>query len=120
MNKMFCLAGILVLSMGNAVASVHNITCTEQQYRFIDPLTLKSTIYKGGTVYRFYNGDLFISSKDKAEYKYNKVVETEYLRRYVSGHKTILFDADKFTDVVIVHVADKLEVRVSHAKCDRG
>ena len=119
MNQMFCLAGILVLLMGNAIASVPNITCTEQQYRFIDPLTLKSTIYKGGTVYRFYNGDLFLSSKDKAEYKYNKVVETEYLR-YASGHKTILFDTNKFTDVVIVHAADKLEVRVSHAKCDRG
>lgn len=49
MNKMFCLVGILVLSIGNAIASVPNITCTEQQYRFIDPLTLKSTIYKGGT-----------------------------------------------------------------------
>ena len=120
MNQMFCLAGILVLSMGDAIASIPNITCTEQQYRFIDPLTLKSTIHKGGTVYRFYNGDLFLSSKDKVEYKYNNVVETEEYLRYVSGHKTILFDTDKFTDVVIVHAANKHEVRVFRAKCDRG
>ena len=104
--------------MSNAIASVPNITCTEQQHRFINPLTLESTIHNWVTVYRFYNGDLFISSKDRAEYKYNKVDETEYLR-YVSGHKTILFTTNKFTDAIIVHTADKLEVRVSHNKCDR-
>src|SRR5262245_10103388 len=73
-------------------------------------------------VYRFANGELFISSPDRAEYRYGKVVEMEPWR-WASGYKTIISSsfavAPGMESYTVVH-SDIAEIRVGTLLCSRS
>ena len=98
-------------------ASVPDLLCQELKVVLVNPVTLRSTELKDTrTLYRFKAGDLFLSTPDRSEYRYNNVQQQEPLR-YSSGHKTLLFEAD-FRRGTFVHVYTD-EVRISHVSCNR-
>jgi hypothetical protein len=68
------------------------------------------------TLYRFKAGDLYLSSPERSEYHYNKVVQQEP-GRFSAGHKTLLFEGD-FKRATFVHVYTD-EIRISHVSCNR-
>jgi hypothetical protein len=74
------------------------------------------------TVYRFASGDLFISSPDRSEYRYGKVVEVETWR-WLSGYKTIISTnlavVPGMTSYTMVH-SDVAEVRVGTLLCSKS
>ena len=84
----------LVLLLAGPVATgaegLPNLLCRGDQVVDIDHSRLTTTKYASTALYRFTNGKLYISSKDRDEYLYNDVREVEP-GRYVSAHKTIYF-----------------------------
>jgi hypothetical protein len=79
-------------------------------------LTVKE--YESRTLYRLKSGNLYLSSPDRTEYLYNKVIEVEPMR-YASGHKTLQFESADFRTAILVH-SYRDEVRVSRANCTRA
>lgn len=70
-------------------------------------------------VYRFANGNLFISSPERAEYRYGKVVEVEPWR-WTSGYKTFISAPSAIVpgtqSFTMVH-SDIAEIRVATLVC---
>ncbi len=99
----------------SAVAELPDLVCQELKVVHVDPRTLRSTEYESRALYRIKSGKLFLSSPERSEYFYNAITEIEP-SRFVSGHKTIIFEDSKFERVIFAHVYND-EVRVSRAKC---
>ena len=107
----------LALIPGSAIASLPDLVCQELKVVHVDPRTLKGREYETRVLYSFKSGKLFLSSPERSEYLYNTVTEVEPFR-FVSGHKTIIFEDSKFERVIFVHAYND-EVRVSRANCTR-
>lgn len=96
-------------------AAVPDLVCQELRVIRVDPQSLGVREFESRTLYRFRSGNLYLSSPDRTEYLYNKVVEVEPMR-YVSGHKTLQFESADFATAIFVH-SYRDEVRVSRATC---
>ena len=111
------LAIALMVMAPTVYASVPDLICRELRVVLVNPGTLRTTELKDTrTLYRFKAGDLYLSTPDRSEYRYNKVEQQEP-SRYSSGHKTLLFEAD-FRRGTFVHVYTD-EIRVSQVSCNR-
>ena len=111
----------LVMTLWFGIASsapIPDLVCQELHVIHVDPRTLRTQEYESGTIYRFKSEQLYLSSPDRAEYLYNNVVEIEPMR-YLSGHKTLQFEAADFRTAIFVH-SYRDEVRVSRARCTRS
>jgi hypothetical protein len=96
---------------------VPDLVCQELRVIHVDPRSLRVQESESRTLYRFSAGKLYLSSPDRTEYLYNKVIEVGPMR-YVSGHKTLQFDSADFGTVIVVH-SYRDEVRVSRANCTK-
>lgn len=106
-----------MLMASKSLAAIPDLLCQELKVALLDPVTLRTTeVNESRTLYRFKAGDLFLSSPQVKEYRYNQVVQQEPLRFSV-GHKTLLFKSN-FLRATFVHVYID-EVRVSHVSCNR-
>jgi hypothetical protein len=110
---------LLVLSLfsASAIAELPDLICQELKVMHVDPRNLHSKEYESQTLYRFKSSKLFLSSPERSEYLYNSIIEIEP-SRFVSGHKTIIFEGSKFEQVIFVHTHDD-EIEISRAKCTR-
>ncbi len=115
--KQIALALTFFLVPSIVVAGIPDLVCQQLRVAHVDPQTLKSSEYDSRDRYRFKSGKLFLSSPERTEYLYGSVTESEPMR-FVSGHKTILFEDEKLEHAVFVHVY-KDEVRVSRSSCTR-
>jgi len=106
-----------VTTMAAQAAQIPDLTCRESKFRFVDPKTLETRELPSSNSYRTKNGNLYVSSAERAEYLYNSIQETEP-SRYVSGHKTIavIQDQSGIFKMQITH-SYKDEVRISVAAC---
>mgnify|MGYP004235098269 CR=1 FL=1 len=79
-----------------------DLVCTsESEFQFFNT-SLDSRVVENGTLYRFSKGSLYLSSESREEYLYGELEEMEYLR-YVTGHKTIIFNDSSFLRAVTSH-----------------
>lgn len=104
-----------------AQAAVPNMTCHAHLETQISPITLDGTTSTPREVYRFSNGDLYISRPDRAEYRYGKVVEVEP-GRFASGHKTLILSFPPpvpGTERLLMVHSDVIEIRVAVFACSR-
>ena len=116
--KRLALFFIATYFSGNGhAASIPDLVCQELKVVFVDPKSLATRSYDSRTIYRFKSGDLFLSSPDRVEYRYNEVTQVEPMR-FMSGHKTLIFESDDYSSVVFVHTFGD-EIRVSRATCNR-
>lgn len=65
--------------------------------------------------YHFLNGKLYMRNGDGPEDYYNDLTEADPLK-YSSGDKTILFDNEKKTGALIIHI-NLIEVYMARVKC---
>ncbi len=72
---------------------------------------------KAKSLYKFKNGELFLSSPEREEYLYGKVAEIE-VGRYQSGYKTIVFPGKNFTVATVSH-HDQTSVVISKLQCSK-
>jgi len=115
------IAGAIVAMACPAVAAVPNMTCHAHLETQISPITLDGTTSTPREVYRFANGDLFISRPDRAEYRYGKVVEVEP-GRFTSGHKTLVLSFPPpvaGTERLLIVHSDVIDIRVTVFACSR-
>jgi hypothetical protein len=111
------IAVLLTLVPVQVAAALPELLCQELRVALLDPVSLRTTeVKESRTLYRFAGGDLYLSNPQVKEYRYNKVVEQER-RRFIAGHKTLLFD-EELSRATFVHVYTD-EVRVSHVSCNR-
>ncbi len=104
-----------------ALAAVPDMTCHAYLETQISPVTLDGTLNSPREVYRFRNGDLFISRPDRAEYRYNQVTEVEP-GRYTSGHKTLILTFPPpipGTERLLMVHSDVIDIRVTVFACTR-
>ena len=108
---------VAITSVAAQATQIPNLICRESIVRFVDPKSLETKEFPSSTIYRTKDGNLYISSADRAEYLYNSIQESEP-SRYVSGHKTIQLIRDQSGKInaQITH-SYKDEVRVSVAIC---
>ena len=92
-----------------------DIVCSSESEVTVFNANLDNHSLEIETLYRFSNGSLYLSTESREEYLYGELEETEYLR-YVTGHKTIIFDDSSFLKAVSSHF-DKLETRVTKLRC---
>jgi hypothetical protein len=111
-----CYVVALLLGATNSWADVPDLICQETIEVSINPLNLKASELRNGTLYRFKAGKLFLSGAGRAEYFYNTVTDGE-LGRYRAGHKTLLFEND-FADATFVH-AHISDIRITRVSCSR-
>ena len=117
MNTKIKLALIFALMHCSVHAQkLSEIICSQEAVLWVDPTTLKEKNITPDQTYRFriINKELFIFSEDQLEYKYNKIKEIEKYR-FVSGHKTLLFNQD-YTSLISSHLYYD-EIRISKFKC---
>jgi hypothetical protein len=111
---------LLILSAGKAYSqSVPDMVCHQLKIVNINPqsFTVKKTEtdnIKEMDLYKISGGELFISSPNRKEYKYNKLVEIDKLR-YYAGHKTLLFTQD-YSGLITTHTYDD-EIRIGKFRC---
>lgn len=111
---------VMLSSVGNIWAQkIPNLLCQTQFTLHINPITfavrrVEPSSAQGIDVYRIENDELYISSLDKNEYRYNKLNEAEKFRFY-GGHKTILFERD-YKYAISTHTYDD-DIRVLKLKC---
>jgi len=110
---------IFALPLAAHAERIPDLICREIGVRDIDPKTLQVRQYESSTTYRFANGSLYLSNKDRDEYLYGSVLETEP-GRYSVGHKTI-YVASHGSDPITIQLTHVYthEVRVSLAKCTK-
>ncbi len=114
-------AAILLISIVSGAAcagDLPSLVCTESKTVQVDPKAFVAQQIESTTIYKFKSGELYLAPIDRSEYLYNKVEETEP-GRYVSGHKTIIFDDAHpvtFTSALVVHSNDQ-EVRITRVRC---
>jgi hypothetical protein len=101
-----------------AGAALPDLVCQELRVIQVDPRSLRVQESESRTLYRFKSGNLYLSSPERAEYLYNKVIEVEPMR-YVSGHKTLQFESADFRTAIFVH-SYRDEIRVSRASCTKA
>ena len=107
----------LAVTAASSWAAVPDLLCQELKVVLVNPVTLRTAeVKESRTLYRFKAGDLYLSSPDLSEYRYNKVMQEEPTR-YSAGHKTMLFEND-FKRATFVHVYTD-EIRISHVSCNR-
>lgn len=114
-------AAVTVALACPAIAAVPDMTCHAQIETQISPITLDGKLGTPREVYRFSNGDLFISRPDRGEYRYNKVTEVEP-GRYTSGHKTLILSFPPpipGTERLLVVHSDVIDIRVTVFACTR-
>lgn len=104
-------------SLNAATTDLPDLICHLSDTVQINPRNNNVVRYESRDVYRIHSGQLYISSPDRTEYRYNTISKVEH-GRFVSGHKTIQFDAYKtsFNVVTFVHVNFD-EVRLSRGTC---
>ena len=111
---------MLMLNFSHAWAQkIPNMLCTSQFVVHINPTTFatrrnESSNTQGIDLYRIENEELYISSAERNEYRYNKLTEIEKFR-FVSGHKTILFDKE-YKTAISTHTYDD-EIKVLKFRC---
>ena len=99
------LLSLLCLRIMAQAQPIPDLVCRGDEVVYIDHSNLTTLKYPSTDTYRFANGKLYLSSKEREEYLYNDVREVE-LGRYTSAHMTIHFagvgDA-RFRKVTAVH-----------------
>ncbi len=68
-------------------------------------------------LYKFKNGQLFLSGPAREEYLYGKVTEYEF-GRYLSGYKSIVFSGKDFKAATVSH-HDQTSVVISKLHCSK-
>lgn len=111
------LAGLLAVCISASAKAIPDLICREGHVVQVDPKTLKTSEYDSTTIYRFKAGGLYVIPRDRKEYLYNSVSEVSLLR-YVSAHKTILFEDMDFRSAILVHSYID-NVTTSRAVCDK-
>jgi hypothetical protein len=111
---------MLMFALNQAWAQkIPNMLCTSQFVVHVNPITfaarrVESSNAHGTDLYRIENQELYISSNERNEYFYNKLTEVEKFR-FISGHKTMLFDKD-YKTAISTHTYDD-EIRVLKLRC---
>ena len=111
---------LVLLGFSHAWAQkIPNMLCTSQYIVHVNPVTfavrrVEASNTQGIDLYRIENEELYISSAERNEYRYNKLTEIEK-HRFYSGHKTLLFDKD-YKTVISTHTYDD-EIRVLKLRC---
>ena len=114
------LFALMMLNLSSAWAQkIPNMLCTSQFVLHINPITFaarraESSNAQGIDLYRIEKDELYISSAERNEYRYNKLTEIEKFR-FFSGHKTLLFDKD-YKTAISTHTYDD-EIRVLKFRC---
>ena len=116
--RQLCFLAFVLWLQSAANAAVPDLVCQELRVVQVDPRSLKVQEHESRTLYRFKSGHLYLSSADRTEYLYNKVIEVEPMR-YVSCHKTLQFESADFRTAIFVH-SYRDEVRISRANCTRA
>lgn len=107
-----------ILIAPSSWARIPDLLCQELKVVLVNPATLRTTeVKQSRTLYRFKAGDLFLSTPEVKEYRYNKVVQQE-TTRFIVGHKTLLFEED-FRRATFVHIYVD-DVRISQVSCNRS
>lgn len=103
---------------GSANAAVPSTVCRLERQVRIDPSTFLATVSTPAETYRFRDSKLFITSPDRPEHYYNDVREVEFRRRYVSGHKVLVFtvEASGKQRLLMFH-SDQSDIRVGEFSC---
>lgn len=114
--KVLGLSFLVLPSLSNA-KEIHNLICKENEAIVVLPQAMKPIIQRSTLVYRFTSDGLSLSSSDRTEYFYNTI---RYIEpgRFVSGHKTFIFEHDSLSNAIAVH-AHETEIRVSKLSCAR-
>jgi hypothetical protein len=111
---------MLLLALSRAWAQkIPNMLCTSQFVVHINPITfttkrVESSNTQGTDLYRIENQELYISSNERDEYLYSRLIEVEK-SRFIGGHKTILFDKG-YKTAISTHTYDD-EIRVLKLRC---
>ena len=111
---------LLTLSIGQAYSQqgIPDMVCHQLKIVHINPQSFAAKTETDNiqemNLYKISGGELFISSRDRKEYKYNKLVEIETFR-YYAGHKTLLFTQD-YSGLITTHTYDD-EIRVGKFRC---
>ena len=104
---------------GNAPAeTIPDLVCRVNEAVSIDHTRMAPSKYAGTEIYRFADGKLYLSSKEREEYVYGDVREGEP-GRYSSGHKTIHFGlagAGRFRSATAIHT-NSTETTVKSLSC---
>jgi len=92
--------------------------CQEVKSSHLNPETMailgdRETRY----LYKIKGNELFISEPGRVEYLYNTIEELEY-KRYIAGHKILLFLDKDYTELLSVHV-NEYEVNILKFHCVR-
>jgi hypothetical protein len=111
------------IAVQSASAGVPDMVCHFHIERELRPPAFEDAQSKAPrAVYRFAHGELFISSPDRAEYRYGDVVEMAP-GRWTSGYKTIISSGavvvPGMESYTVVH-SDNAEVRVGTLLCFRS
>ena len=107
------------VAVGFARAAVPDMLCHLQRQTIVDPITLETAPSATREVYRFKDSELFISSAERPEYHYNKVLEVEP-GKYVSGHKTLMLNSEPYrsgTSRLLMFHSDAGDVRLAIYAC---
>ena len=101
-----------------AIAANVRLMCHEKEVLWVTPETLAAAKFRGSIRHRIDGDRVFLNdpSRVQGEYLYNKLTRIE-LGRYVSGHKTYIFNDDKMTSGTMVH-SYKDEVRIAQLVCE--
>jgi hypothetical protein len=118
MKAWFTFFASMILA-GNAFASDANLLCKEQEYVWIVPSNLSIQRFTGSVTHRLQNDNVFLNdpSRREGEYFYNSLTKAED-RRYISGHKTYMFNDDELTSGTVVHSFQN-EVRIARIACQK-
>ena len=110
---------ILLVTAQAAISDViPDLVCQEIKSKSIGLESLSSLEeLKAKNLYKFKNGQLFLSSLDREEYLYGKVTEIEF-GRYSSGYKTIVFSSKNFSAATVSH-HDQTFVVISKLHCSK-
>lgn len=114
--------GLALLLLHKTVLAIDlpTLVCHEQPARAIHLPDLSTEAVQSTDVYRFAATGLYLSSDDRAEYFYNKVV---FIKgevggwRFASGYKTIFFDKE-FVHASVIH-SDISGVIISRLLCTK-
>lgn len=120
MKKILLFTFVALLNTGYA-QNLPNMICHQVSVVRINPTSFEAKKSETNNIqemdiYKIEDGELFISSPNRSEYRYNKLVEIEK-NRYYSGHKTLLFDKD-YKSAISTHTYDD-EIRVIKFRCLR-
>lgn len=111
---------VLVAAQANSSpAAIRNsvLVCRSDGELNVDPFSLTSRTFENRDLYRFAQGSLYLSSPTREEYRYNDVVEANYLR-WTSGYKTIVWQDETFRTGVSVHIEPEGDARVLPLNCN--